>query len=243
MARKKATKMRDGRLAAIGAAARLRELIFTRDSGTFLGSEGDVAELLGVGRATVRQTARLLEGEQLLEVRRGVGGGYYVSRPNIDTVTNAATTYLADKKADVEEVFHIAGILFEEIARRASLSKDQSARAELTRIHRVLMSDDPIEAGDLASVERDLYDCLSKMANAPFVELMLRVNTRFYLSTGTKIMVGSDRIRSHKISRAKVVEAILAQDEELTLLYARRSNSLGAGWLAEETAKRRARRS
>src|SRR5690606_26970636 len=80
-------------------ADRLREHILSQPEDAYLGSEDDLARLLNIGRHTLRQSARLLEQQQLLKVKRGVGGGYYGARPDIDVVADASATYLRARQA------------------------------------------------------------------------------------------------------------------------------------------------
>src|ERR1700683_4326848 len=81
-------------LLPVRTAAKIREAILRRKEGDYLGSEEDLIARYGVSQPTLRQTARLLEQEQLLSVRRGQGGGYYVRRPIISVVARAAASYL-----------------------------------------------------------------------------------------------------------------------------------------------------
>ena len=84
----------------------LREEILGRDeSNSYLGSEDDLIEWLGVSRPTIRQAARILEQENLLLVRRGVNGGFFTKRPDASAVAHAAAVFLRSRHASVQEVF------------------------------------------------------------------------------------------------------------------------------------------
>ncbi|GEL21231.1 GntR family transcriptional regulator [Pseudonocardia sulfidoxydans NBRC 16205] len=65
----------------------------------FLGSEEDLMSRLGVGRPTLRQAARVLEQEQMLAVKRGVGGGFFGRRPTSHVVTHTASLFLRSQGA------------------------------------------------------------------------------------------------------------------------------------------------
>ncbi len=75
-------------------AAKLRELILSREPGAQIGSLNEVAQLLDVGIVTVQQAARILEHEGLLAVRRGPGGGYYGTRPDEAALERSIAAYL-----------------------------------------------------------------------------------------------------------------------------------------------------
>jgi DNA-binding FadR family transcriptional regulator len=50
--------------------------------GDRLPNERELGRLFGVSRATIREAVRQLETEGMVEVRRGVTGGTFVSQPN-----------------------------------------------------------------------------------------------------------------------------------------------------------------
>lgn len=60
----------------------------------FLGGENELMARFGVGRVTLRQVARQLQGERLLAVRRGLKGGYFAVLPTIDSVNHVAGLYV-----------------------------------------------------------------------------------------------------------------------------------------------------
>lgn len=57
--------------------------------GRRLPSEPDLADLYGVSRSTVREALRILTSEHLLETRRGVTGGTFVSAPTPDAIASS----------------------------------------------------------------------------------------------------------------------------------------------------------
>lgn len=81
-------------------AATLREeIIRQKTERAWLGSEQQLLDRLGVSRPTLRQAARILEAEQLLEVRRGVNGGFFGKRPSPDGVAHMASVVLRSQSA------------------------------------------------------------------------------------------------------------------------------------------------
>src|SRR5690554_8119325 len=96
-----ATQFSEADSAARKAASVLRDHILAGHEGEYLGSESELLERLGISRPTFRQAARLLEHEQLLVIKRGVGGGFYSRRPSIHTVANSAALYLRSEERRV----------------------------------------------------------------------------------------------------------------------------------------------
>src|SRR5690625_2764397 len=90
------------------AAAQLRTLVLSVDEDTLLGSEEELIKQLGVSRATVRQVARLLEREGLLRVKRGINGGYFAVRPDVNSIAQTVSTYLDMVDTEREDITQIA---------------------------------------------------------------------------------------------------------------------------------------
>jgi DNA-binding FadR family transcriptional regulator len=69
-----------------------------------LGSEDELMRILGVGRPTIRQAARLLEQQQLVVVRRGINGGLFGRRPSGAGVTTAARVFLQSERTTFRQL-------------------------------------------------------------------------------------------------------------------------------------------
>jgi DNA-binding FadR family transcriptional regulator len=113
--------------AAYRAARPLRSEVLTRAQGDPLGSEDELAARPAISRPTLRQAARLLEHEQLLRVRRGVGGGYYVRKPEIGAVARAAAFHLQARKTTMRDLLTASELLNQAMMVRAAQSRDAAA--------------------------------------------------------------------------------------------------------------------
>ena len=94
---------------ALSAALRqaveaLREESLQCAEGELIGSEDDLLARHKVSRPTLRQAAALVASEQLLQVRRGVGGGYIARRPTGRAVTHMAAIFLRSRGASLDEI-------------------------------------------------------------------------------------------------------------------------------------------
>jgi DNA-binding FadR family transcriptional regulator len=79
----------------VADSIRLRILTNALRPGDRLPSENDLARDEGVGRTTVREALRLLASVGLIETRRGVRGGAFVTHPSADDLYNQMTTALS----------------------------------------------------------------------------------------------------------------------------------------------------
>jgi DNA-binding FadR family transcriptional regulator len=97
----------------------------------FLGSEDELLERLGVSRPTLRQAARLLEAEQLLEVRRGLKGGLYGRKPDTEGVIHATSVFLRSEGTTLLDVVEVQVLVTPACAGSAARHPDPAARAAL----------------------------------------------------------------------------------------------------------------
>lgn len=94
---------------------------------TLIGSEDALVARYAVSRPTLRQAAAMLVQEQLLVVKRGVGGGYFTRLPNSRAVTHMSAIYLRTHDATLEEVIRALRPIRIELARLASANRDAEA--------------------------------------------------------------------------------------------------------------------
>jgi DNA-binding FadR family transcriptional regulator len=216
-------------------ADRLREHILQLPEGTYLGSEDDLARLLNVGRHTLRQTARLLEHQRLLKVKRGVGGGYYGMRPDIDAVADAAATYLRTRAASAIDLFKAAAVLDVELARLSALAVNDPARDWLKQLGTRLAAAKLDTPKSVEELDFELRDCLFALAANPFIELMLRVHVRFaFQRPNLSLMHVPERAQRYRQYRLNLIAAILDKDPAMAALIEQRFTVTIQSWVLEE---------
>jgi DNA-binding FadR family transcriptional regulator len=218
--------------AARRAVHKLREIVLARPAGAYLGSEEEMAGMLGVGRATLRQTARLLEHEHLLLVKRGVRGGYYGHRPDSRAVMGAAATYLRVHNPTFLDLFAAARSLNIELARLAASASPEADRRPLSQVA-ANMARKGLDAKEVQAVELDLREALYRLAANPFLELILRVHTEICLKEfRTPVLDSEERTEEYRKNRLAVANAVLDGDEEFAAIHARRGNEMVHRWVA-----------
>lgn len=85
-------------------ATDLRERILDSTEGLCLGSEEGLGQQFGVSKPTLRQAARVLQNEGLLEVRRGAQGGYFTRRPRLEFISRMAATYFRSTTGSIDAI-------------------------------------------------------------------------------------------------------------------------------------------
>lgn len=96
-----------------------------------LGSEDELMKVLGVGRPTIRQAARLLEQQQLVVVRRGINGGVFGRRPSGDGVTLAARVFLQSERTTFRQLLQAELVVGPAAAALAAEHADDEGRQGL----------------------------------------------------------------------------------------------------------------
>ena len=89
----------------------LRSAALRMDEGDFLGSEEFLSQRFQVSAPTLRQAVRRLEHEEVLIVKRGIGGGYFVTRPKLDTISRIAAIFVRGNPGSIDEFYEMVKVL------------------------------------------------------------------------------------------------------------------------------------
>jgi DNA-binding FadR family transcriptional regulator len=121
-------------------------------AGERLPSERELADQLGVSRTTVREAMRVLQGEGLIETRRGRSGGAVVTAP--ESTPAERRQIVRQRLAELENVFDYR-LAIEPAA--AGLAAQRRTRADIARLQETILALRAAAAGpdpDLAPVSR-----------------------------------------------------------------------------------------
>jgi DNA-binding FadR family transcriptional regulator len=220
------------------AARILRAEILACDENAYLGSEIDLMERLQLSRSTLRQAARILEQEQLLTVRRGIGGGYFCRRPDATGIANAASLYLRLQNTTFLDVLHSANLINMEIARLAARSSGKRHRAVLAGMlerWRPWASQPPGMA-QFVEADKQLVELLADMANNAALTMFLQTVWRFGITESQVDIFGNYPERRGEVLRRRIalMEAVMDSDADIAALIAHRINTLVTGWVKKD---------
>jgi GntR family transcriptional repressor for pyruvate dehydrogenase complex len=234
-ARARRPKRPKGDLVAARVSSQLREELLELPDGAFIGLEDDLLAKFHVSRPTLRQAARVLESEQLLTVRRGVGGGYYARRPNMDAVGRVAASFLKSRQTSLNQLLQTARALMRGIATTAAASPNIEARARLQAIYDEV-SRVPAGVLDLAEFERKIGGGIVALADNPTLELFMAVLYQVGLRDRRPMDFEGhpERMATYVKLRLGLVEAILRGDAEVTDLMSARWSAQLLSWLQED---------
>lgn len=223
------------------AATALRAYSLSHAAGDFLGSEEDMIERLGVSRPTLRQASARVVQENLISIRRGVGGGYFAHRPGSMSVSRMAALYLMSRNAGLSETTAALKPLRAELAIRAARNTDPELQAQLRRF-----ADEP-ENGDegeeetdghgyreFLRSEREFGRILGKMSENSVLTLLLDILYDFtsHIRREQDVLINRpDRVRTYRKLRSKLAHAILDGDAEMAEIASQRCSNIINEWM------------
>ena len=200
----------------------LRDHILSTPEETYLGSEADLAKEIGVSLPTLRQTARMLEHEQLLTIKPGKGGGYFTRRPNIETAIKSASQYLSSKDLISNAMFmDCADPIVTKMIEQAVKCDNESLFEELKQFVKEQRenSKTPLPPEDSFKVSTKFMALLGQMSQNVLLELFARIlwnEVSVSRTTGT-FEESQQVIQTNHRTRLRVAEAVLERDCEKAL--------------------------
>jgi len=218
----------------------LREQSLQCAEGEMLGSEDDLLARHGVSRPTLRQAAALVVQEQLLQVRRGVGGGYIARRPTSRAVAHMAAIFLRTRGTSLEELSRSMAPIRAELARMAATNLDETSRQafqDFLRREAEAVNEEGGESRAIAKSEREFSQLLGAARGNRVLSLFLDIlfDLAANIPPEHDIVRGRpDRLKDYRERRARLVEAILAGDPGVAGLLAYRMTELGQRWRDED---------
>lgn len=113
------------------------EAVLKRDltPGDRLPSEKEMMRIFGVSNLAVREAMRTLEQQGLIQVRKGSGGGCFISELNHNALTSFFSLAVVQGKVRLNDLTEVRLMVEPEIARLAALRGDAGAVRALEELH------------------------------------------------------------------------------------------------------------
>ena len=226
-------------------AEKLRRLSMAKEEGEFLGSEEELIAELGVSRPTLRQASAQVIQENMIVVRRGVGGGYFACVPNSMTVSRMAAIYLQSRKLHLPDILQALKPLRTEIAGLAAIVARGIANDDLAKFIAAEAADlqggnPPTYRGFLTG-EREFGRIIADMSKNDVLNLFL--NIVYDLAPFTRrdedVWVNHpERVEAYRHQRLQMAKAIRDGDDEIAKVASARCSNLILEWMrADSTGK------
>jgi DNA-binding FadR family transcriptional regulator len=198
------------------ARAILKEIIVEDlPPGELLGSETELIEQYGVSRAVFREAVRLLEHHHIAAMRRGPGGGMFVTPPSADAVTEVVAVYLVRRGMKVTDLAELRIALELVLVELASQRIDAEGAG---RLRDALEREKESTDAEFADAGHDLHGVIASLAGNRALELVALVLLRLtrlhqirQLSESARRKVAEEVPRTHE----GIASAIIDGDGEL----------------------------
>jgi GntR family transcriptional repressor for pyruvate dehydrogenase complex len=203
--------------AARSVAEILREEILAnvQDEPWFLGSEDAILLSLGVSRSTLRQALRVLEEEQLVIVRRGIGGGLFARRPTDEGVAHMVSIVLRAEGTTYKDLNHALSLLTTMCARLAAENPDAALRRRLVSYYDERTVDRPLTrmSGQMVvELLSGFFVEMARLASSPTLSLFVNVLSELSRLPSGETSIDADRIGQMVQGHIAIAHAIADGD-------------------------------
>lgn len=198
--------------------------------GQVLGSEAELVAKYAVSRAVLREAVGLVEHLQVVQTRRGPGGGVVVTEPTIHAVIDATVFYLHRLDVHLDEVFE-ARIVLEELV--CELAAERFEEQDIVDLRALVDR----EARAVYDDPRSVHVRLATVSRNPALELFVDVLSRVALlySQDWRELAGET---SDVVSYAhrRIVEATVGGDAGLAKRRMRKHVEAEAAFLRDRSS-------
>jgi DNA-binding FadR family transcriptional regulator len=181
--------------------------------GQVIGTEPGLMLELGVSRAVFREAIRLLEQDEVAQMRRGPGGGLVVTAPRASSVARAAALHLQFLSAGAEDIFEARTALELQTADLAAQRIDETG-IDMLRAALEEEAELQDEGGQLGSSRIHLI--IAELTGNPalrlFVEVLVRLTPGIPPADPAEAAARRADVRH---AHSRITEAIVAGDSSL----------------------------
>jgi DNA-binding FadR family transcriptional regulator len=182
--------------------------------GDLLGSEAELMERHEVSRAVLREAVRVLEHHQVARMRRGPGGGLFVSEPGVEAVTEAMALQIDRLGILPVHLFEVRTAVEMAVLDHVVGHLDVDGEA---RLRAALADEEAATSSEFLVMGHDLHAVLAAVAGNRVMELLVLVLlrlTRFHSAAPPEVKGAIPTGEVMHVHR-QLVEAILARDLDL----------------------------
>ena len=214
----------------------LRKRILTASaSNRFLGSEEQLMTALGVSRPTFRQAARLLAHEQLLKIKRGIGGGFFAQPPSADAVSRIAAIYLNSQQLTLLQLHDAIAPMMMEAARMLAKHPDTEVRQQLLGF----LQENPEFAAHALPDRRAYFrvllryeQLLGALCGNPAVDMMISVMCDLVRDPRySQLKLDRERVTIYADFMRRLAQTVGDGDSDMAMLIVKRHVKRVRSWL------------
>jgi DNA-binding FadR family transcriptional regulator len=191
--------------------------------GTLLGSQAALIERYGASRAVFREALRLLEHHHIATMRRGPGGGLFVSAPDVRGVSDVVAVYLARRDISMVDLVELR-VRVELALVELAIARADGDHSE-AELHDALDHERKLSPAEFADGGHDLHAVVAGLAGNRALELVLLVLLRLMRLHQVDEITDEERaVAANEVSKAHraIADAIAGGDTELARRRMRR---------------------
>ncbi|SNQ46834.1 GntR family transcriptional regulator [Frankia canadensis] len=209
-------------------ASQLRRQIVVGEllPGATLPGEAALSAQFGVSKPTLREAFRILEAEQLIQIRRGTNGGARVQVPDPAAAARYAGAILQYRRATLRDVYAVRAVLE---SKAAGMVAARGSAQALQRLEEILRDEEAAlgQDQDVAFFDADwaFHLAVVELAGSPTLDLLIRMlyniigtatasSVQSRRQSGDSLQQRSRTHRSHRRLIATLREGTEAEAEE-----------------------------
>lgn len=171
-------------------------------TGDRLASEKELLAQFNVSKATLREALRVLEAMGLIEMRKGVSGGIFIAKVDMNTTLNSIANFLHFRSVSQHDITMIRLIVEPPVAQIAAAKATAEDVANLKKI---------IE-NPRASINFHRY--FGRLTGNPLLILIMDFIHNLLRDITDPLGLGNEFYDTVRIHHLKIIEAISQQDSE-----------------------------
>ncbi|MER7006081.1 FadR/GntR family transcriptional regulator [Dactylosporangium sp. NPDC000555] len=211
-----------GRTPKVGeqAAKRLADHILANDitPGTALPPEKELAEMLGIGRGTMREALRILEIFGMLDMRTGRYGGPVVRRPDDNDLARALTLSFQANGSSMLDVMETRSFIEPHLAslaaRRITVEQLEGLQATIDQMREPGITNETFQ-----QLAREFHTLVAQAANSPVLSLLAVGLHKIGGGDVVGIAYGPVQVEGTAKAHERILSALTARDSERAAEY------------------------
>jgi GntR family transcriptional repressor for pyruvate dehydrogenase complex len=193
----------------------LREFILDRhlDPGQKLPPDYELAQTFNVSRGTIREALHVLEHDGLVKIKKGPGGGIFVSEENLFHVIEAVSLAMRREQVAFEELLEARKSIEDRIARLAAL---RATKKDLEEMARILERMEKLEAdqGLFVRWDTEFHLCLARAAKNRILLMFMSTLKEIHNRVVSQVRLREDLFPSAIRYHQRIYETIRKKDPE-----------------------------
>ncbi|MGQ9648062.1 MAG: FadR/GntR family transcriptional regulator [Thermodesulfobacteriota bacterium] len=193
----------------------LREFIVDQhlDPGQKLPPDSELAETFNVSRGTIREALHVLEHDGLVRIKKGPGGGIFISEGNLIHVIEAVSLAMCREQVAFEELLEARKSIEDRIVRLAAL---RATRKDLEDLARTLERMEKLEGDQELFVrwDTDFHLTLARAAKNKILLMFMTTLKEIHNRIISEVRLREDLFPSAIRYHRRIYEAVNKRDPE-----------------------------